>query len=364
MAAFFLVYWKNRDPFLLSLIAALAATNRIDSVLLLLPALAVVYLNAGPKIWKRALAGWSPYIAWTAFALFYYGFAFPNTYYAKVHTGIALRERIFQGLAYVVNAVRCDTVTIFVICVGVVMALVVREWWLAAGVALYFVYLVSIGGDFMSGRFFTAPLIVCLALMANYWKPSAAVALSAIAVIGALGMSIPSPTVLSARSDWGALTVDVNGIADERAVYFKGASLMNYRRDVVWPSAGGLSEVGDDLKTRNVKVFVFGNIGYAGYHAGPGVHMIDPLAVGDALIARLPPVPGKWRIGHHKRDIPYGYEETLNTGINVIADQSVARYYDHLKVVISGNLWSWRRFREIVLFNAGYYDRSLPKQPR
>jgi len=92
--------------------------------------------------------------------------------------------------------------------------------------------------------------------------------------------------------------------------------------------------------------------------------MIDPLAVGDALIARLPPVPGKWRIGHHKRDVPYGYEETLNTGINVIADQSVARYYDHLKVVISGNLRSWRRFREIVLFNAGYYDGSLPKQPR
>jgi len=97
MAAFFLVYWKNRDPFLLSLNCGLAATNRIDSVLLLLPALAVVYLNAGPKIWKRALAGWSPYIAWTAFALFYYGFCFSEHVLRESPHGNCTSRADFSG---------------------------------------------------------------------------------------------------------------------------------------------------------------------------------------------------------------------------------------------------------------------------
>jgi arabinofuranosyltransferase len=363
LAAYFFAYWKNRDPFILTLIAAFAATNRIDTILLLLPSLCAVYVRTGPRVWKRALAGWTPYLVWTAFALFYYGFALPNTYYAKLHTGIPVRDRIFQGFVYLVNAFRCDTVTIFAICAGVAIAFLARQWWAGAGAILYCLYVVWIGGDFMSARFFTAPLVVCVALIANYWKPSPAPAVITIAVILALGMSIPSPTVLSARADWGTMTVDGGGIADERAVYFQGASLLNYHRDFLWPTTFGWSGLGEDLKAKGVKVYVFGNIGFLGYHAGPGVHVIDFNALGDALIARLPAVAGPWRIGHHARAVPAGYEETVSTGVNKIADPNLAEYYNHLKVVICGNLWSWQRFEEIVLFNIGYYDHLLPKRP-
>ena len=74
-----------------------------------------------------------------------------------------------------------------------------------------------------------------------------------------------------------------------------------------------------------------------GYYAGPTIHIVDPLALNDALLARLPAINDPaWHIGHNIRYIPEGYLETVRTGRNQIEDPNLATYYDSLSRVIKG----------------------------
>jgi arabinofuranosyltransferase len=362
IAAYLFVYWRKRDPLTLSLIAALATTNRMDTVLFFLPSLLLVYLRAGLKVWKPALIGWTPFLAWSLFSLFYYGFLFPNTAYAKLHTGIPQQSMALQGIVYYINALRWDTATMFVIMLGLIVAYLAREWMLGLGVLLNLVYIVRVGGDFMAGRFFSASLFLCVALIARYWRPNPVFATATLALIAGLGMWVPSPTLTSATAEFGApWPVDPGGIADERAYYYRDSGLLRYHRDVLWPSFEW-SQLGYKARQAKRKVTVFGNVGMYGYFAGPGVHIIDYMGLGDAFLARLPIPPAPWRVGHYARTLPKGYEETIATGVNRIEDPNLHRYYDHLRTVISGRLWSWDRLKEILLFNTGHYEPLLSRK--
>ena len=91
-------------------------------------------------------------------------------------------------------------------------------------------------------------------------------------------------------------------------------------------------------------------VGLFGYFAGPEVHVVDTLGLGDPLLARLPAQP-KWRAGHFQREIPDGYLKTIETGRNVITDPEVAMTYARLKIITQDPLWSRRRWRAIVAMN-------------
>ena len=54
----------------------------------------------------------APVALWLVFSYVYYGFPFPNTYYAKVATGIPRSLQLRQGLAYVVNSINFDPFTL------------------------------------------------------------------------------------------------------------------------------------------------------------------------------------------------------------------------------------------------------------
>ncbi|MEP6896040.1 MAG: hypothetical protein ABI986_10570, partial [Chloroflexota bacterium] len=83
--AFVALYFKAEKPlsdknlFCLSLLAGLAAFNRMDTLLFYLPALLVLLRN---QFNKRSLlimlAGFSPFILWEIFSVIYYGFPIPN----------------------------------------------------------------------------------------------------------------------------------------------------------------------------------------------------------------------------------------------------------------------------------------------
>ena len=362
IAGFLYFYWRGRDPFRLSLMAALAATNRMDTVLFFAPALAAVYWENGWRVWRRVLLGWSPFLTWSAFSLFYYGFLLPNTAYAKLHTGIPSRDLLYQGTLYYLNAARNDSVTIVVIAAGLVVAFLVREWWLAAGVLLNLVYIVRVGGDFMSARFFSGALIVAVAVIARYWKLRPVFTVAAMVALAGIGMSIPYPTVTSARADYGRpWPVGEDGIADERAFYYPTCGLLQYRSGIPWPSISwvqtALQFQKDGMPVRSV-----GNIGIIGYFVGPTIHILDPMALGDAFLARLPIRKGPWRPGHYWRDIPKGYRASLNSGKNEVVDPQLHEYYNHLRPLIAGNLFSASRVKDILLMNVGYYDYLLPKE--
>ena len=142
----------------LALITSLAFVNRMDSVLLLLPSL-LLSLGAAARgttptlTWLRSLLlGSLPALCWVAFALFYYGSPVPNTFYAKLATGIdgaLLRE---QGLFYLGHAFRFDAVTplVILLLLGVAGVEVFRRRSTAAaavagGIILQLLYVVEIG---------------------------------------------------------------------------------------------------------------------------------------------------------------------------------------------------------------------------
>jgi arabinofuranosyltransferase len=75
---------------LLSLLASLAAVNRMDTILLFAPALAYTLWRqrSWRCVWSMAIET-TPLVGWLAFSTFYYGFPFPNTAYSKLGTGIS-----------------------------------------------------------------------------------------------------------------------------------------------------------------------------------------------------------------------------------------------------------------------------------
>lgn len=109
LACFYCCYLKwdhfsNRQLFWLSFIGGMSLLNRMDSILLILPALIDAFFLRGEKKWWRnilpGVLGILPFLAWEVFSLIYYGFLFPNTAYAKLNAGIPLSEYIQQGIVY------------------------------------------------------------------------------------------------------------------------------------------------------------------------------------------------------------------------------------------------------------------------
>jgi hypothetical protein len=116
--------------------------------------------------------------------------------------------------------------------------------------------------------------------------------------------------------------------------------------------------MGHDLRARGEKLFMTDAAGFIGYAAGPDVHFVDKYGLGDALMARLPAeVP--WRIGHFARRVPDGYEDTIIHGRNVIGDPGVGAYYERLRLITEGPLFTRERWRTILRMNLGRYDHYI-----
>jgi arabinofuranosyltransferase len=404
LALFFIAFVeKGSSPLTLAFLASLLALNRQDAILFVVPAFVYLFLfpslrggaeqrrsnlpaveeiaSGGVSV-RRAntaysttalamttrdlLLGFLPLLLWEAFSLFYYGFPFPNTYYAKLGAGIPKTELLAQGLTYFLDSLQRDPLTLTVIAAGILLALwrgQTRERLLALGSLLYLAYVLSIGGDFMSGRFLTSSLVISVLLLmrllrnlAPRWK---------YATLGAvilLGFFATPPTFLIDLNQPRFTDRDlVTGINDERAFYYPISGLMNYRPGKQIPFASeGWVEHGYALRESGKSVVDEKNVGFIGYFAGPAVQIVDRYALADPLLARLPAQrSGKWRIGHFERDIPAGYIQTLRTGVNQIADSSLAKYYDALALITRGPLFSRARLAAIWKMNTGQFDYLL-----
>jgi arabinofuranosyltransferase len=102
--------------FLLSLLAGLLMLNRMDAVLFVLPLLAVVlWQNRSRRTLTLFIAGMSPFLLWEAFSLIYYGSLVPNSYYAKLNTGVPAGALIAQGLKYFLNSLSLNPITLVII---------------------------------------------------------------------------------------------------------------------------------------------------------------------------------------------------------------------------------------------------------
>jgi len=233
---------------------------------------------------------------------------------------------------------------------------------IASGVVLYLLYILYIGGDFMSGRFFSAPLIFSLVGLLSFIKRLPApqkVAFAAVVVLtGWISPSSPITYFGSVPESESAIPAAETGIWDERQFYYESTGLFMLTHELDLPDHVWV-EQGRRLRERQVPVVEERAVGMLGFYAGPNVYVLDTLALGDPFLARLPARLEDWRVGHYEREPVEGYVESLRSNENRIADPDLARYYEKLRVIIRGDLWSLDRLRTIWEMNTGRYDHLL-----
>ena len=353
-----------RDIVFSGLLAAAAFLNRSDSILLYVGPLGYLALRAWPAYrWRLArllLFGLSPVAIWLLFSYMYYGFPFPNTYYAKVAIGIPLSLTLRQGLAYVANSINFDPLTLGTIAVASAVALRTRrlpELAAAASASLYVAYTVWVGGDFMSGRFFAMPFLVASIIIAiSIQRREVALVLGA-ALIGYNVIAPLAPIKTRASYDGAWPWRLQNGIKDERGHYHQISNVLFYAPFRAMPDHEWFRQ-GTSFRNSPEKVSVQGSIGFFGFTAGPEKYVIDRNALSDPLLARLPVSESlyfEFFASHFFRELPGGYLESRREKRNLIADPLIHEYYDKLLNVTAGPIFSAARARDIWDLNLGRY---------
>jgi len=359
-----------------SLAAGLGVLNRMDTILLFAPALLfLAWRRREAKAWGTIALGFLPLVLWQVFATFYYGFPYPNTALAKLGSGIGAAEMYRHGLQYLANSLREDPVTLPVIGLAIGRSIAAgsgRERAVALGLLFYVLYVVRIGGDFMSGRFLSAPYFASVILL-TLLRPLPARLLPRVALAAAaalLAALAPHPSLVSGR-DFGSDTtalLDQHGTGDARRFYFPSLGLLNARPP--WPKPSPpIDMLGRLARREQVPVLPEISIGITSFFAGAGVHVVDLVGLADPLLARLPairsdpgyaafrkqigaaPTSDDWMTGHLRRNLPPGYLRTLVSGSNQIEDPEMRQLWDRVALVTRGPLWDRERLREIVRLN-------------
>lgn len=378
------LFWKESGgparPGRLALYAALLATNRHDAVLLVLPGLVPAALAAWRTRGLRSfLLGFWPIAAWELFSLVYYGFLFPNTAWAKLASGVPSADLAYQGALYALDLLVYDPVSAVLILLPAAAA---SALWgaegpprrpleggtvaMALGVLLSAVYVVKVGGDFMSGRFF-APAVFQGALAVHHLaalgaKVDGRAPTLALAAAAGLALLFPRAAIFGA----GNTNIAQSGskVVDERAFWSATNNLGSQGRakgyqDNPASQAGAAAKLSAQGQPAGQRLVISDkSVGMLGYFAGPEVVVLDPAGLTDPLIARLPlPTPDSyWRPGHFLRELPVGYDELRRSGDAGQMHPSLAAYEEKLRLITSGPLLSSERLGTIVAFNLGAYE--------
>lgn len=356
--------------FLLSLLTALGMVNRLDTVLLCAPALALaVWPHKNAKAMCALILGMFPLLLWESFSLVYYGFLLPNTYYAKLGGGQGWRDACGAGLSYLGYSICRDPLTLVMFGSGFIYAAWVGSFRLCIlqfGALLYLLYVVWIGGDYMSGRFLTLPFLVSVISLSRFpltirdSSSGRLVAIASFAVVVVLGLLSDVPTVFSGAdcvteererrvqedlSRWGATNARMSYYADTGLLWaIRGKKISEC------PAA----RAGLEMREKGVPFMLILNAGITPFYAGPETYFLDFWSLADPLRARLPLTQGTIHLaGHLFRVFPEGYVETITSGENRLEDEHLARYYDHLKLITQGPLLSRSRLKSIILVNLG-----------
>lgn len=368
-------------------IAALCLLTRLDNGVIIAPALAyTAWRYRRQSLSMATLGALGPLLAWSAFSLFYYGFVFPNTKYAKLNTGIPITEYLVQGWHYLSSFVFYDFFGFVLMggAVGIglwravlmwrrrsVDASLLRPALLALGCLAQAGYVLWVGGDFMNGRFFSNGVFIAVAVLfdtCHRLAPRRAViVLAALAAVSVADRYVVRPSV-TAPHDYTAH----HGINNEREYYSPSTGLMSdpARRFRLYP--GGLaSSVIDENGTSipfvlgaidrpgqcsplTLRLFATNGVGLLGYCAGPATTIVDNMALTDPLLARLPiSDPAHWRIGHFYRATPAGYWQAIKTGDSSGMDPNLAALWQRLHLVTAGDLWEPNRLKTILAMQLG-----------
>ena len=367
---------------LLSLIAALGMLNRLDLAVLFAPVFVylVVRWRPGPRELGRAFFGAAPVWGWLLFSLVYYGFLAPNTAPAKLSPYVSLGSYLHTGVRDLVALLRSDPGGGFVLLLGVVAAILAivsfartprerRDGWLAAlgvGLLCQIAYTIRVGGDFIIGRFWVPQLWLSLLLVAHQaeavWDrlaPSSVSRRLGLLLCGGLAVAGVQLGVVLALSPFYFGPSAVQSWRGDGSPQYRSDARAELRADLTWvltPLAVKWQNEGREAQQRlretGVRVHIALAIGFTGLAAGRDVVIVDPYALGDPLLARLPPKHRQLRLaGHLVRWLPRGYLHARETGSTDQIAPEMRAYYEALRLVVSGPIFSVARFRAIAALN-------------
>ncbi len=346
--------------------SGLLILNRLDLVILIGPAVAYLFFRAqGRERWLVMLAALFPVLAWTTFTLIYYGMPFPNTAYAKLGTGFSQAMLFTRGMDYLKDFVTADFVLALVLGKVIFDSVRLRCWAtnsLGVGIVLYLAYIVAVGGDFMSGRFFSAPGFLALCLLATTPVPGWLSVYGKRVVFAGIGLiGILLAVRMTEQPD---SAIPGNGIANERRYYYPDTGMLPVLAK--WARTGSEPvppwgivgvERGDLSRRKGTPIVTMGVIeaGMPGYYAGPAVHNIDVMALTDAFLARLPAIPGA-RVGHYQRRLPPGYAETALNSVPVTNATILQPLLNDVTIATRAPLYTDGRVGAIWRLLSGHYN--------
>lgn len=354
----------TKRKFILGSLSSLILLNRYDYILILLPILIFELKKASKKELKIFFLGFSPVIIWIIFSLWYYGFPFPNTGYAKLNTGIDRILLVREGLYYFKESFAVDPLTFITILISFLLVIINKEKKLlliSLGTLIYFGYIVFVGGDFMAGRFFTVPFVLSLVVLSQIQLRKICTLLMVVLVIILLGVVSLYRTIFNESIEFWKQIIrfDSISIMDERKFYYNGSNLIDTFKGKKMPTFHWVID-GKEMRKSEHKFFSTFNIGFQGYYAGPEIYILDKFALSDPLLSRLPSKKGWW-IGHFARAIPEGYPESILTNTNKIVDKDLHLYYEKLRKVTRGDLFDFKRLIEVINLNLGKYDYLIER---
>ncbi len=359
LAAGLVVAWvrfpveAGRRVWVVALCAGLLVITRHDFAVLVGPATLALLLRArGRDRWLALFAASLPLVLWSIFSFVYYGSLWPNSAYAKLNNGMSMAESFSAAEPYFRDLIKYDAVTVMVIVVAAIRGLLQRTWRmrpLAVGLLLYVLYLGSAGGDYMGGRLFSTPFVMAVAMLAlnvrlRWWWNAPAWILVTL--------------MLGLHRGW--IVKDVHPHAEQRPMS---------QHAWMYPFTGWLSETrradfsnmpwGEQgLRAHAEKHAVVAKcaVGLYGFNAGPNVRIVDPLAIGDGFLSRLPSKKPSYP-GHFERAFPEGYLDTITSGTNQLRDPSLRTLYDEIRLVETAPLLGSARLNAIWALNTGEAKR-------
>jgi arabinofuranosyltransferase len=382
--------------FWLAFVGSLGVVNRLDTVLFYVPPMLFAMGTRWRELrWGRFLAGYTPIVAWLLFSTFYYGFPYPNTALAKLNEEFPRYILVRQGLFYAFDLVQRDPAGALTLLTGTALTAVhlaracrsaTADRWHALGVGclglgflLYGAYVVWIGGSFVSRRHWSVPIVGAAIVLAESLELLARGA-QARAGEGAptcgLWALLRRPSVWAGAVAAGAALFLVYGVAPgiktgelarslfpdstkaerPRAILALPSGRMELTRDLTWvTSPGGIGFIRKGERLRAKGIGSTTTIGLTAIAAGRRTLIIDRYALSDPLLARLPPETFRMA-GHFKRHVPDGYLTYRSTGSLDGMDPDLRRYYEPLRLIITGPLFNWKRIQAIWRFNLGAYD--------
>ena len=331
----------TRSQIVFGVSASLVFLTRFDYAILLLPLLVFLF---GPQCHKRklyvtAIALVLP-IFWFVFSKLYYGSFLPNTYYAKLNVDVPKSEILLQGFRYILVSVELDpSLLVIFLASFLTMLLTKSRFHQVAFVSSigYLVYVVWVGGDFMAGRFFTAPLVIWLWTIAT--APTAmpkAIERNFSVLISILFLFLCFQPMVESRPSYNSAERNdytFGGIGDEAGFYrSRGYSLIGLileskgesvaftntpdlsplflivQKEQLWFKSPVLPQ--DEERIVSSTCGLLGNLGIS---VGPGVHIIDTCGLVDPFLSKIKYSSNnfEWRIGHFARALPDGYEDAI-----------------------------------------------------